>query len=97
MQKQWAAGAPVIGAASVPSEKPKRSLRLTTIRRVERSAFSLFRAVFNANNYLIQLAARGRRDFKSRFRKGRQITNAADFAQQEYQAHQRHIQTAGRG
>jgi hypothetical protein len=38
--KQWAAGAPVIGAASVSSEKPKRSFRLTVIRRLERSRLS---------------------------------------------------------
>src|SRR5580658_9572123 len=37
--KQWAAGAPVIGAASVPAEKPNRSFRLTIIRRVGRPAF----------------------------------------------------------
>jgi hypothetical protein len=38
--KQWAAGAPVIGAASVPAEKPNRSFRLTIIRRVGRPALS---------------------------------------------------------
>jgi hypothetical protein len=39
MFKQWAAGAPVIGAAPVSSGKPKRLFRLTGIRRVERSNF----------------------------------------------------------
>jgi len=41
MFKQWAAGAPVIGAAPVSSGKPKRLFRLTGIRRVERSNFYL--------------------------------------------------------
>jgi hypothetical protein len=41
MHKQWAAGAPVIGAAPVPSGRPKRLFRLTGIRRVERSNFSI--------------------------------------------------------
>jgi hypothetical protein len=42
MLKQWAAGAPVIGAAPVPSGRPKRLFRLTGIRRVERSNFFIW-------------------------------------------------------
>jgi hypothetical protein len=51
MQKQWAAGAPVIGAAPVSSGRPKRLFRLTGIRRVERSNFFLKRPSEKEKNY----------------------------------------------
>jgi hypothetical protein len=72
MQKQWAAGAPVIGAASVPSEKPKRLFRMTGIMRVERSNFSLFRARI----HFARVATRETRLQVASPPKGRQITNA---------------------
>jgi hypothetical protein len=49
--KQWTAGAPVIGAAPVSSGKPKRSFRLTIIRRLERSKFS-YETKGNKQKYL---------------------------------------------
>ena len=39
MVQQWAAGAPVIGAAPVSSGKPKRPFRMTVIMRLGRSNF----------------------------------------------------------
>jgi hypothetical protein len=55
MHKQWAAGAPVIGAAPVPSGRPKRLFRLTGIRRVERSNFFL-KTISEKGNHITNAA-----------------------------------------
>src|ERR1700677_3561983 len=48
MHKQWAAGAPVIGAAPVPSGKPKRPWP-EGYQAVERSAFSYSYLLFHGD------------------------------------------------
>jgi len=71
MWKQWAAGAPVIGAASVPAEKPNRPWS-EGYQAVERSIFFYL--------FFWHVVVSRERDFKSRsFRNAGDLVAGALF------------------